>query len=466
MGTGRHPFSLRFRVAVAAGLGAVVIATVVAGVLVVLLARREVTALDRRLALLSEVLTVRVSADPAASAAELMGGRRSRQLVRGAANGLVVTVREGGRTRTVGTIVEPPDLPAASGDTLVEDHRYRELTVTLAGGGMLSVGLPEAPTDRAVARVRWDTVAVATAAAVGAAGLGWFFTGRAIRPLRVLRDRTAALSGRADPGERASLTSGPVRAAVETSELADALAGLLGRVESARVEGERALQAARDFAASANHELRTPLTTLRTDLDVLLAHQELPADQRSAVLDQLRASQERLEATLTALGQLAAGELGNDGSAAPVELADVAAQAVTAARSRLPEGMTITVRLPDQDVPVLGSAAGLRLTADNLITNAVRHSAGRQVAVSVELDGTVARLTVDDDGRGVPVGERELVFERFTRGRAVTSPGSGLGLALVAQQTRLHGGRAWLTDSPLGGVRAVLELPLGPHPAR
>lgn len=278
----------------------------------------------------------------------------------------------------------------------------------------------------------------------------------------MLRDRTAALPGRPDVAARAQLTAAPVRSAVETADLADAVAGLLDRVERARAEGESALASARDFAAAANHELRTPLTTLRTDLDVLAAHPELPPEQVAAVVAQLRGSAERVEAALTALGQLAAGDLDPLRSAAPVDLADVAAQAAAAARRRASAGLEITVDLPPDDVPVLGSEAGLRLAVDNVMENALRHSGGRRVRVAVVVDPVSGRavLTVDDDGRGLPPDERAAVFGRFTRGRAATAPGSGLGLALVAQQAALHGGWAELTDSPLGGLRAVLNVPL------
>lgn len=71
-------------------------------------------------------------------------------------------------------------------------------------------------------------------------------------------------------------------------------------------------------------------------------------------------------------------------------------------------------------------------------------------------DATV--ITVDDNGSGVPDAERTQVFERFHRGTNATSSGSGLGLALVAQQAALHGGRAHFEDSPLGGARLVVEL--------
>ena len=457
----RRPLSLRTRVAAAAALGAVVIAAVVATILVVLLAHREVAALDRRVTALSTVLSARASLDVAGSPADLVSARAARPLLRGLANGLVVTVRDGQRVRSVGTAAGAPDLPAAQGAVRAGGKRYRVATTTLPDGRTLTVGLPTAPTDQTVARVRRDTVLVALAAAAGAAGLGWLFAGRATRPLRTLRDRTAALSGRPAAAERRALTEGPVRAAAETAELADALGGLLDRVEAARAEGEQALEAARVFAAAASHELRTPLTTLRTDLDVLQAHPDLPQDERVTVLDELRTSQDRLEATLTALGQLAAGDLADRDATAPVDLADVAAQAVTAAGRTLSQGVNIAAELPEGEVPVVGSEAGLRLAVDNLVTNAVRHSGGSRVVVTVGLDAAAGRVAVlvDDDGRGMPAADRERLFGRFVRGNT-GAPGSGLGLALVAQQARLHGGHAWLADSPLGGTRAVLELPV------
>jgi signal transduction histidine kinase len=70
----------------------------------------------------------------------------------------------------------------------------------------------------------------------------------------------------------------------------------------------------------------------------------------------------------------------------------------------------------------------------------------------------MAVVLVDDDGPGVPPEERETVLGRFARGRTATAPGSGLGLALVDQQARLHGGRLTLEDAPRGGLRARVTL--------
>ena len=455
---GRRRGSLRSRVAVAAALGTAVVAVVVAGVVAGLLTRREVAALDRRLDVAAAVLRPRIAAG--ADPAQLLAGDRRAGLVRAVVGGLVVTVRgPDGDTRTAGLRDSAPELPAADGDVQAAGQDYRVRTVALRGGGTLTVGLTEAATARTVAQVRRVTVLVAALAALAAAGLGWLLAGPATRPLRALRDRTAALGGRPGPAERAALGCGVVGRSAETADLAEALTGLLERVELARADSERTLTAARDFAAAAEHELRTPLTAVRTDVEVLAAHPDLPAAQRQEIVAELAAAQQRMATTLSALAQLASGELAPR-DRTPVELTDLVAQAVAAAGRAAPPGVAVDAVLPVADVTVPGSAAGLRLAVDNLLVNAVRHSGGRRVQASVVVAGGRVLLTVDDDGAGIPPDEREQVFARFRRGRSARGAGSGLGLALVAQQAALHGGRAWLADSPLGGARAVLELPL------
>ena len=83
---------------------------------------------------------------------------------------------------------------------------------------------------------------------------------------------------------------------------------------------------------------------------------------------------------------------------------------------------------------------------------------GRPYVFRVTRDADV-EIAVDDNGTGVPEDEREAVFERFARGSTASRSGSGLGLALVAQQAEIHGGTAALEDSPLGGTRLMLRLP-------
>jgi two-component system sensor histidine kinase PrrB len=117
-------------------------------------------------------------------------------------------------------------------------------------------------------------------------------------------------------------------------------------------------------------------------------------------------------------------------------------------------------------VPYRGWEPGLRIMVDNLLENAARH--GRpdgtvRIALRRGADGHGPAIDVDDDGPGIPPAERERVFEPFRRVNGATArAGSGLGLALVAQQARLHGATVTVDDSPLGGARLRVRFPPRP----
>jgi two-component system, OmpR family, sensor histidine kinase PrrB len=110
-------------------------------------------------------------------------------------------------------------------------------------------------------------------------------------------------------------------------------------------------------------------------------------------------------------------------------------------------------------VLMVGLPAGLRLVIDNAIKNAVKHGGATEIRLNAVSSSLGVEITVDDNGRGVPESERAAVFARFSRGSTAARSGSGLGLALVAQQAELHGGTAALEASPSGGARLVLRLP-------
>jgi signal transduction histidine kinase len=101
----------------------------------------------------------------------------------------------------------------------------------------------------------------------------------------------------------------------------------------------------------------------------------------------------------------------------------------------------------------------LRLVIDNAITNAVKHGGANEIQLSATSSGEGVEIVVDDNGSGVPEEERSAIFQRFSRGSTAARSGSGLGLALVAQQADLHGGTAAMEASPMGGARLVLRLP-------
>ena len=168
-------------------------------------------------------------------------------------------------------------------------------------------------------------------------------------------------------------------------------------------------------------------------------------------------TQSRIEATLTALERLAQGELTTVEDFVPVDITELLDRAAHDAVRSYPD---LDVSLASSTtVLMLGMPAGLRLVIDNAIANAVKHGGATRVQLSAVSSHDGVQIAIDDNGTGVPEHERDAVFHRFARGSTASHSGSGLGLALVAQQAELHGGTASLTQSPLGGARLLLELP-------
>jgi signal transduction histidine kinase len=435
------------RVAVAAGLAAAVVVVLVGVLAGVLLVREQTERLDRSLA-------------PGAGVLGTFASTRS---------DLAVTTRTSdGTARAASGPVLPLSPVGIPTSVTVDGVDYRIRTGPgPTPGSLVTVGATEDDTRARVAERERLVVGVGVAAVALAAGLGWLLAGRAVRPMRRLTERAHDLDTTEgdDDGVAPVIRADGSR---ESEELAEALTATLARLHEARRRSAASLDAARDFAAAARHELRTPLTAMRTDLEVLRDHPDLP--ERDEVLAEVLRAQERVESTLTALGQLAAGDLPDDADAGSgVVVADLLRLAAEDARRAYP---TLLIRVEaagegrgEDAVP--GSPEGLRMALANAVTNAVRHGRAQRVWLRADVDGGEVVVDVDDDGVGIPTGEREAVLARFVRGSTATSPGSGLGLALIAQQTARHGGSVRLGEAPSGGLRVSLRLgrPHAPPPA-
>jgi two-component system, OmpR family, sensor histidine kinase PrrB len=334
-------------------------------------------------------------------------------------------------------------------------QRWRAIAVNIASsdgaGGRLWVFAPPGEPQRQLDRLRLR-VGVVTALSVVVAGLvGWLVGRAATRPLRRLQNRLAALSGR--PAMRVGGDSG----VPEIDEVAAVVDSTLDRYDAQVALTNQALQAARSFAATAAHELRTPLAGIGTNLEVLQRHDDIDPAERVEVLGDLIAEHRRAVGLLAMLRILAQGELVTPAQFERVDLAELVDGAVDAARRRHP-GATFTATGPAA-LPVIGWPDGLRCVLDNLLDNAAVHGADRtgKSSVRVTLDDGVT-LTVEDDGPGVPPEMRPAVFQRFTKSPG--SPGSGLGLTLVAQQVSLHGGTIEIGPPP--GGRFTVRLRQSP----
>ena len=288
-------------------------------------------------------------------------------------------------------------------------------------------------------RVGLTALVSAVVGALAGLALGRF----AVRPLAVLHRQARLIDAPSRPGARLATTSG-------VSEI-DELAGMLNTSLDRR-----------DAAVARTGEA---LASMSANLG-LLDHPDVDARERAEILADLRAEQGRMQRLITALRQLARGELLGREAFTEIDVVEIARDAVEDARRRHPHA-AITVSVPDRLV-LTGWAEGVRGILDNLLDNAAVHGTDGggacEISVAVREDDAAALLTVRDSGPGIPPADRESVFARFHRRRG--SPGSGLGLTVVRQHVLLHGGSIHVTDAHAGtGTRVEVRLPRHAAPA-
>ncbi len=354
-------------------------------------------------------------------------------------------------------VLQPSELAAVrAGERLVVDGDRLGLD-----GPLRVVGVPAGPAgDRQTVLVAVDygsarsgTRLLAIGLAVGAPLLlavvalaTWEVAGRALGPVEELRRGAEEITG-SGASRRLPLPA----ARDELHRLAVTLNDMLARLERA---GARQ----RAFVSDAAHELRSPIASARTQLEVAArVDAGTPAGELAAdVLHDV----ERLGRLVDDLLLLARLDEVPARRRESVDVGALAAEVVGRyAAARVP------VCLDRAGGPlVAGDPVGLRRVLVNLVDNAVRY-ARSQVTVAVAAAAAGARVTVTDDGPGLPAADRERVFDRFTRvgaDRGRDSGGAGLGLAIVRELVLAHGGTVTLADAG-PGLRAVVELPAGPR---
>lgn len=238
---------------------------------------------------------------------------------------------------------------------------------------------------------------------------------------------------------------------IRLQERTRALASLLRR-ERATIEGLAELDAMKTALLTAtSHELRTPLTVLSGVAELLAERaDQLSRDQVRELADRLRTKTARLAGLIDDLldvDRLARGVLEPDRR--DVDLQDLIERTV--------EGLGLgghDLRFELTDEPVSVDPAHVQRVVENLLRNAVKYApAGTPIDVRAKLDDDALEITVADRGPGIPDDRKQLVFEPLRRvEEGDPNPGLGVGLALVARLTQLHGGRAWVEDRSGGGL--------------
>jgi len=214
----------------------------------------------------------------------------------------------------------------------------------------------------------------------------------------------------------------------------------------------RFVQQRTDMLAGVSHDLRTPLTRMKLELAMMKENPSIVA---------LKGDLEEMEHMLEEYLAFARGQAGEGAVETDISqlLRDVVSNAQRKADGKQP-GKTIEADVPDTlFIPVRPNA--LRRCVVNLVENAVRH--GTRVRVGLQQGAHAVEIIVDDDGPGIPAERREEAFRPFHRldsGRSLATGGAGLGLAIALDIARGHGGDIILDDSPLGGLRGAIRIPV------
>ncbi|MBM6402362.1 HAMP domain-containing sensor histidine kinase [Phycicoccus sonneratiae] len=370
--------------------------------------------------------------------------------------GAVVLVDRSGQWYTSSLETGEADVPADVRAAAAQGRASRAWT-TLAGGPAVVVGVPVpavgvavyeiSPTTELQSTLR--TLAVVLAAfAAGTTAVGALLGGSAsARTLAPLRDVASAA---------AAIAAGRMTTRLPDTSDPD-LAVIVGSFNSMVEALEERMQRDARFAADVAHELRSPVTTLMTSVTVLRSAQGRDPERQRAAADLVDREVRRLHRSLEhllELGRLDAGVLERDPE--PMDL-EALVRHTLADTGRAHVGVEVVGPL----TPVEGSKPQLHRALVNLLENADRHGGGVEQVLLRSGSGSVEVLVVDR-GPGVPDAERSRVFDRFSRiGSRGSTPGTGLGLSLVAETVRAHGGRVWVEETPGGGATFVIGLPAG-----
>jgi signal transduction histidine kinase len=452
-------FGIRIRAAAAFAGGACILSTLLAFLAyevtrTYLLRQRDTLAVREAVVNAQVVANVLSSppADPRSIVDRLAGGNAPRPLLQVGGNWYAgaVELGEGQVPRSLRMRVEQ-GAPARQ-QAVVNHAPYIVSGVPLPSlGATYYEFAPLTEVRRTLRVVGWTLLAAGATTTLLGASLGWWASRRVLQPLREVSSAARSIS-RGDLTTRLDVGADP-----DLAPLVHAFNDMAQAVED-RVNRERR------FTADVSHELRTPLTAIVSAVD-LARRTELPPRAEMAV--ELLAEQTTYFRELV-LDLLEISRFDAGAALLEPETVDMREMLTRLAGAWGLSPEVIELRLPaDRPTFVLDRRRIERVLA-NLIENATNYGGG-VTRIEVRSDGDRLRLAVEDAGPGVDPDERKAVFGRFTRGRAAqrasTAKGTGLGLALVDEHVKLHGGRVHISESRSGGARFEIILPSLADPA-
>ncbi len=301
-------------------------------------------------------------------------------------------------------------------------------------------------------------LAVGFTAALGGSA-AWLIVRRFFRPVDDMVHAASDIAG-GDIARRVPQAS----AGTELGELSQALNGMIESLTTsitAVADSERRL---RTFISDASHEIRTPLTAIRGYIDLLQVERTNPSELERRALDRLTSESRRLEGLVTQLLLLDRIDEEQD-DWAEFDLEPLTREYFTDLEVLQPRPLSLDLT----PCLLVGSQSQWRQLLANLVQNIQRHTPpGSPVSVCLRTTRNaqgdlLAVLDVDDAGPGIPPERRSFATQRFTRldaSRSKATGGFGLGMSIIASVVHRHAGALELTDSPLGGLRVHIELPV------
>jgi signal transduction histidine kinase len=358
-------------------------------------------------------------------------------------------------------------LPASLMTAVIDESRHARMITEAGGETVMVFGIPLSEAgayfeffelsddDQTLSNVALSLFLAGVITTLLGVLLGVFAARRAVRPVAEAAQAAKAIAG-GHLGTRLPPTDDPDLGV---------LAGSFNDMASAlqlRIERDAR------FASDVSHELRSPLMTLSASVEVMEARRQDLPERAQAALDLLSSDVSRFQGLVEDLLEISRFDAG----AIRLHLEDLqVAQFVrnAVAVSSAP-ATTVTATDRAERAVIRGDRRRLARALANLIDNALAYGGGEPEVTITDANLPDEPLThvqvgVEDHGPGVPVEERAIVFERFARGvtagRRSGSEGAGLGLALVDEHVRIHGGRVWVEDrlDATPGARFVVELP-------
>ncbi len=419
--------------------------------------------LDRELLAIADLTTRWIAGD-----AESLGGLNSEALA--TANVTVMLVRSDGRTispsgdgaklqTTAADLAIARTQMGTSARTGVASNgeTYRIVAVPLADKSptdkdvvryALVLARPLGPTDQILRILAFSLLTFGLLAVLLAGAIGWVIARSGLRPIQRLTEAVTRVTetDRLEPIEPGGMD--------ELTDLTGSFNTMMRSLHSSRERQRRLI-------ADAGHELRTPLTSLRTNVELLIADDRqgmLPDGARGEILRDIATQLGEFTQLIGDLVHLSRDDR-VQAHPEPIDLRDVVNNAAIRAKRRGP-GLIFDIEL--EPLYLIGEPDSLERAITNLLDNAVKFSppGGR---IKVRLIGD--RLRISDEGPGIAGADLPHVFDRFYRSdKARNTPGSGLGLSIVAQTIKAHGGWVKAGRSAAGGAEFTVRLPGSAEP--